>query len=456
MTSATIPSTPQELEALLSDPARLQPILADREEFKRFIRAYASALNDQTDLKTLIAEEVARATREIGERNHMSAAELGRLRRLPMGGDATGDRWGRRWTTHVPDPGSQYNRRASGAAFDSQFESFGDFAKVIWHLSIARGADPRLKDMSSVIGSDGGFLVPELLRAELLRLSLETAIVRPRARVIPMEVPRIPFPVISDTSHASNVYGGITGTWTSESTALTESSPTFGRVWLDAKKLTAYTEVPNELISDSIISLEALLSQLFPEALAYFEDDAFLVGDGAGKPLGALNTGNLALITQAKETAQAAATIVWENIVKMYSRMLPPSLGRAVWLANIDTFPQLALMSLSVGTGGAAIWLNSGDQGPPMTILGRPVIFSEKVENLGDQGDISLVDFSYYLIGDRQQLTAASSPHFKFSNDQTVYRFIERVDGQPWLKSAITPRKSATTLSPFVTLAARA
>jgi HK97 family phage major capsid protein len=140
----------------------------------------------------------------------------------------------------------------------------------------------------------------------------------------------------------------------------------------------------------------------------------------------------------------------------MYARMLPGSLGRAVWVAGINTFPQLATMALSVGTGGAAVWLNNGVEGPPVTILGRPVIFTEKCPTVGDAGDINFVDFGYYLIGDRQTMTASSSGHYKFGNDMTAYKIIQRVDGRPWLQSAITPRNNGDTLSPFVKIAARA
>ena len=161
-----------------------------------------------------------------------------------------------------------------------------------------------------------------------------------------------------------------------------------------------------------------------------------------------------ALITVTKETGQPNTTIVWENIVKMYSRMLPASLGRAVWIANINTFPELATMALSVGTGGSAIWLNNGSDGPPMTILGRPIVFTEKLPTLGAANDIIFVDFGYYLVGDRQQMRAESSPHVKFQNDLTAYRVTERVDGRGWLQSALTP-KAGSTLSPFVALGAR-
>jgi HK97 family phage major capsid protein len=65
------------------------------------------------------------------------------------------------------------------------------------------------------------------------------------------------------------------------------------------------------------------------------------------------------------------------------------------------------------------------------------------------------VDLSYYLVGDRQVMSAASSTDYRFGNDQTAYRIIQRVDGQPWLKSPITPANGGPSLSPFVEIEAR-
>jgi len=262
-------------------------------------------------------------------------------------------------------------------------------------------------------------------------------------------------PSIRDTSHASTVFGGITAQWINEAGNLSSSTnePTFAQVRLDAKKLTGYTVVSNELLNDSAFALEALLTGLFRDAISYFEDDAFINGSGAGQPLGVLNAD--ALVTVAKETGQAATTIVWENIVKMFSRMMPQSLGRAVWIAHQDTIPELATMSLNVGTGGSAVWNANGVGALPATLLGRPIIYSEKAQTLGTAGDIYFVDLGQYLIGDRQVLTIDSSPHVKFINDQSVFRFVSRLDGRPWLDSALTPRNGSNTLSPFVNLATR-
>jgi len=449
VTKIVIPKTAAELEDMLGDSAQMQKVFADKATFGEFIGAYAKAtVSADASIATQVKEETQRVLAQWLKDN--PDAKVQRLNldpNAPVNTKAQG----------------LYSRTAPGAKVDQAklFDSNAEFLSSIFHrngspeASEKRGKLDAIRNaFGSSVPSDGGFLIPESLRSELLRVALETAIVRPRARVIPMETLTVPFPTIDQTSHASNVYGGVTAAWTEESGQLTDTSPKFGRVKLEAKKLTAYSEVPNELFTDSIISLETFINEVFPEALAWFEDIAFIRGTGVGEPLGFLNAA--AAVSVAKETGQAADTIVWENIVKMYSRMLPTSLGRAVWIAHIDTFPELATMALSVGTGGSAVWLNNGSEGPPMTILGRPVLFTEKAETVGDAGDINFVDLGYYLLGDRQAIQASTSPHFKFQNDQTAIRFIERVDGRPWIQSAITPNKGTNTLSPFVKIAVRA
>ena len=327
--------------------------------------------------------------------------------------------------------------------------SLGDFASAISPTNIHQFRN----DLSSADGSAGGFLVPEFLRADILAESLESSIVRPRAQVVPMASARLGWPTVDSTSNASSVFGGVTMSWTEEGATIGESDAKFARILLDAKKLAGRTDVPNELLQDAP-ALDVFLGSVLPQAVAWFEDIAFLTGSGAGEPLGVLNA--TALIAVDKETAQVADTIVWENLLSMYSRMLPASKNRAVWVANLDTFPELGTMALSVGTGGGGIWLNNGIVDSPASILGRPLYFTEKLPTIGDQGDIMFVDFSHYLLGDRQEMRLESSVHAQFTSDQTVFRIIERVDGRPGILSAVTPETGSSTLSPFVTLAERA
>jgi len=373
--------------------------------------------------------------------------------------------------------GTVYNKTSPGAAFEAayrdedRFSSIGEYCQAIREenrSSSLPGRKALLQKLENVrafqnsFGSEdpgaGGFLIPEIMRSELLQLALEDSIVRSRATVIPMTTLRVPIPTVDDTSHVSSLFGGVQFYWTEEAASLTESQAKFGRVVLDAKKLTGFFKVPNELLADAP-AFSGWFDTRIPAGLAWSEDVAFMTETGAGTPQGFINSPASVQVTA--ESGQSAGTIVWENIVKMYARMLPTSLKNAVWIAAIDTFPQLATMALSVGTGGGPVWIggygNSGGMDtPPMTILGRPVIFTEKVPQLGTTGDIGFYDLSYYLIGDRQQVEVAASDQAFFQNDQTAYRIIERVDGRPWLQSPLTPHNgSSNTLSAFVQLASR-
>ncbi|MGA5116860.1 phage major capsid protein [Streptomyces pseudogriseolus] len=451
MPKLAIPSAPHELEEMLSDPGKIKSLMAEN-QFGEFVSAYAqNVVNKDMQLGQQVREETQKVLAEWLKGEGASQANIDRLNLSPT-------------QPVAPARNALYNKKAPGAVLDSEFDGSADFFQSIWHHSASlNNSDAlhakldRVKKVQNSFGStvpaDGGFLIPETLRSEILSVALENSIVRPRARVIPMESLRLPIPAIDSTSNASSVFGGIVCYWTEEGASLVESQASFSRVVLEAKKLTGYAEIPNELVSDAT-AFGSFFDQVFPAAMAFYEDDAFMNGSGVGEPLGFLNASAAVPVT--KESGQAADTIVWENIVKMYARMLPSSLSNAVWIASIDTFPELATMALSVGTGGSAVWLNNGVQGPPMTILGRPVYFTEKAPALGDAGDINFVDLGYYLIGDRQVMQAMSSPHYKFASDKTAFRIIERVDGRPWLESSITPKNGGAALSPFVKIAARA
>lgn len=450
MPKIAIPESQSELEELLGDQAKVQDLIREG-QLGDVTKAYAKtfvAKNQETEQerKEQIQSVLADYLRE--NENHEGLALLNK-----EGVDAV--------TTTAR---AHFQPKALGAKYAAK-EYGGNLAQFLLDISpkafmTAELAAKRetLKNAAASSGepASGGFLVPEAFRAELLSLQLENSVVRPRARIVPMETSRVLYPYIDDTSHATNVFGGVQGYWTPESGGMTDVAASFGRMALEAWKLTAFANVPNELIQDSAVSFEAFIRSTFPQALAYFADVAFLSGSGAGQPLGILTDANAARVVQPAEGGQAVGTIVWENIVKMYARMLPQSLGSAVWVVSPATFAELATMALSVGTGGGPIWINNGVGGPPGTILGRPIVISEKVADLGAEGDVNFIDFSYYLIGDRQAMTVSSSEHFRFQNGETSFKFVERLDGRPWLQSALTPRNGGDTLTPFVSLAARA
>lgn len=435
MTTTTAPRM-GELLAIVGDPERAREAFADDAKAKQFAADWdtAQSEHDKSVLKQAqdqTASAIADLLREDVNRPNFAAKEA---------------------------RGENYNDEADGAKIEGIFAKRGEFYRAAWEHQrdpgiLAKRAQV-LNAMRESVPADGGLLVPESIREGLLSVALESALVRPRAVSIPMATSRVKIPGIDSTSNASSVFGGVVGYWTAEEAAITESTPKFGEVVLDANKLTAYCTVTRELLQDSPISVEGILNNLVPKALAHFEDVKFIRGLGAGEPLGFLNAP--AKVEVAKETNQKAKTIYFENLLSMYQRLLPGSHGSAVWVANPNCMRELRTMALSVGTGGSAVYAPDASVGMPTTLLGRPIIYSEKMSTLGDAGDIALVDFNYYLIGDRQQMTAETSKDFLFSTDKVAYKFIERLDGRPSLMSAITPTQGTDTLTAFVTLAARA
>jgi len=193
---------------------------------------------------------------------------------------------------------------------------------------------------------------------------------------------------------------------------------------------------------------------MFAEAIAYQEDVAFLTGNGVGQPLGIQTCGSFITVTR-----QATANLRFQDLANIYARLLPASHSRAVWILNqavmADLITLVAENAAPAATAGSVIWINP-NQGAansiPGTILGRPFFITEKVATLGTAGDIGLYDLSYYLIGDRSGLAVDISKHVYFTYDKTAWRFVKRVDGQPWVVSALTPKDGGNTLSPFVAL----
>jgi len=186
-------------------------------------------------------------------------------------------------------------------------------------------------------------------------------------------------------------------------------------------------------------------------------DDAIINGTGAGQPLGVLNSG--CLVTVSKEAGQPAATILAENVIKMWARMWSKSRKNAVWFINQDIEPQLYTMSLAVGTGGIPVYMPAGGlaDAPYGRLMGRPVIPIEQCQTLGTLGDVILADLSQYMLADKGGIQAASSIHVRFVYDETTFRFVYRVDGQPVRASAITPYKggAGNSLSSFVVMETR-
>jgi HK97 family phage major capsid protein len=347
-----------------------------------------------------------------------------------------------------------------GGDGDPRGKTFGD-----WALAVARGDRAYLEKhygsrfveysgkaaLGEASGVTGGYTVPPDFYQQLIAIMAEETFIRPRAFVLPMAgaTMQIPFLDVSTVQSAgvSPFFGGVQMYWTAEAQTRTETEPQFKQMELKAWELSGYSVSSNVLLQDSVIGLEKFLMTLFAKALAWFEEYAFLQGNGAGKPQGLLTANASVALTR-----QGANLVQYADVAGMWAKLLPISWGKAVWTCSPSVVPQL----LQLKDGANRAIFISIDQGatksPNWSLLGRPVFATEKVPALGTKGDLMLLDPSFYVVGDRMQIEIAASEHVNFLKNQMTWRVVERVDGQPWLDKPVTLQDGATQVSPFVIL----
>ena len=303
-------------------------------------------------------------------------------------------------------------------------------------------------EQSTFSDPHGGFLVPKTLAPGILATSPEADPMGGLTTKIPMASPSVTFNARVDKSHATSVSGGLVVTRTPESDAASSSRMSFEQIELKAVNLFGLAYATEQILVDSPQSFAAMLSQAFGDQFQDHLVEERLNGTGTGEFLGVMNSA--CLVSVAKESGQSADTIVTANITKMMSRCW--GFEKAIWIANQNTFPQLASL---VDAGNNSLFLNRITETAPAQLLGRPIVFSEHAATIGDKGDIVLGNWSQYLEGTIGSLQSAESIHVRFVNHERTFKFWLRNDGRPWWGSALTPKRGST-LSPFVTLDARA
>lgn len=341
------------------------------------------------------------------------------------------------------------------------FEKPREFFGLVMHATqTGRVEDERLQYLAAAgtdeqqVTSDpyGGFLVPEGMSPDLMSVMPEDDPFAGRTTPLPMDSPTVHVNARVDKDHSSSVSGGLTVTRRAETVEGSSSRMKTEQITLHANGLFGLAYATEELLNDSPRSIAALLESGFRDEFQSNHVKELLRGTGVGEPEGIQN--NPALITVAKESAQTADTIVGENLIKMRARAW--RYARSFWLANHDTLPQLMQAHLAGTNGDVFLFQPGRGIDSPDTLLGRPIFFTEYAETLGDKNDIMLVDPSQVLEGTLQPLQSAESIHVRFERNERTFRFTMRNDARGWWRAPLTPNKSSNTLSPFVTLAARA
>lgn len=336
------------------------------------------------------------------------------------------------------------------------FRDVGEFAVSVRHAILGGRPDARLARIQAAPsgymsegGSAGeGYLVPPQFRQEIFEAINDVHDVVGMVDTEPTESNAVE--MIADESTPWGATG-VQAYWRVEAGQMTPSKQASAGRIVKLHELYAFVLATDELLSDAP-RLADRLTRKAALAIRYKASDALVNADGVGKPLGW--TKSNALVTVSKESGQAANTFVAANAAKMFARLIPSSLARAVWLVNPEVLPQLFTMTL----GQNSIFVPPGvgfTQAPGGFLLGRPVIPCDYPAALSSAGDVQFVDPKGYYAPSKSGVQFASSIHLYFDYGLQAFRWTFRIGGQPFLSAAISPAKGSATRSHFVTLEAR-
>ena len=368
-----------------------------------------SAEDDQT--YTRMEEEIDQLSREIA-RNERAAdldAQLARATRQPLT-----SRPGMNTAIFTTD-GTQ--EESSGRASASYKHAFWDAMRLHQSPAEVRNA------LSLGADTEGGYLVPDEFEHTLVDTLAEQNIMRSLAKVITTTSGDRKIPVVATHGSAA---------WLDEGKPYTESDDTFGQITLSAFKLGTFLKVSEELLNDSAFDVEAYLASEFARRMGAAEEEAFINGDGNGKPTGIFHatSGAQSTITTAKAT-----DITADELIDVHYALRAPYRKNAVWVMNDATVKTVRKLK---DTTGQYLWQPSLTVGQPDTILGRPVYTSTFVPEIkAGARTAAFGDLSYYWIADRQGRSFKRLNELFATTGQVGFLASQRLDGKLIVPEAV-------------------
>lgn len=354
------------------------------------------------------------------------------------------------------------------------FENLGEQLRAIYLAATNRSlpVDPRLyrlneldkkesraaSGMNTTVDSEGGFAIQKDFAGMIFESAVKEDQILSRCDGYDVSsgANGVHYVDIDETDISSTVFGGVQVYWDGEAETVAASKPKIRDREMTLRKLTGIAYATEEMMEDTTF-ISQLYSKAFTKAISRKMAGDVIDGSGVGRMLGILN--NNSLISVAKETGQAAATLVYKNIVKCWHRVLPDARSRVVWLVHPDVEEQFEYMEFPGSASTPPIFVTAGSmigQNGLSTLKGRPVIPTDHCKALGTKGDIILADLDEYMLLKKMGVKQQTSLHVRFLYGETAFRFTYRANGAPKKDTALTIKNSSQTRGSFISLNTRA
>ncbi len=383
----------------------MSKILEMRENRKKAWEAAKAFVETKRDKDGLLSEEDAKTYAEMEKKVQAYAAEIERMEQM----EAMEAEMNRPVNTPIvtkPVSDKQMPEKKGRAA---------DAYKAAMLDALRSGFKRVSNVLQEGVDTDGGYLVPEEYDNRLIDVLDEENIMR-----------KLGTRITTSGEHKINIAATKpAASWIEEGGALSFGDATFEQILMDAHKLHVAIKVTEELLYDNAFGLENYIITQFGKALANAEEDAFLNGDGVGKPLGlfAASGGG-----QIAETLTAAVKA--DDIINLVYALKRPYRKNASFIMNDKNIAAIRKLK---DNNGAYIWQPSAQAGEPDRLFGYPVHTSA----YAPEDAIAFGDYKYYNIGDRGTRSFKQLTELFAGNGMIGYVAKERVDGKLILPEAV-------------------
>jgi HK97 family phage major capsid protein len=341
---------------------------------------------------------------------------------------------------------------------------YGEFLQCVQRFDAGKGEDKRLRELRAAtganeqVGYEGGSLIQSDHAEDLFTVAKQAGKLASKCKVIPVKGNSTTILRVDETSMAiGSQFGGVRAYWRKEAGTVTPTRPKFREENIQMEAMEALFYATEEQLEDAP-QLETFANMAFGEAIGYQVDDAIVAGNGAGKPLGILNSPCLIVIS--KESGQAAASLLYANLDNMVDRLLVGCEENAILMIHPSLRQKLRNVYATPGsnTDFMPFLMSGGGKAGQLVdpINGFPIERVQQCKAPGSKGDIILGDLSKYHLYRKGGIKASQSMHVAFLTSERVFKWTVRLNGQPALVSAVQDANGSTTRSAFVALEERA
>ena len=278
-------------------------------------------------------------------------------------------------------------------------------------------------------GSDGagGYLVPDTYEKDLVQALSERNVIRQVATTIPT----------THKMHIPIAYGMGDAQWVIEGQPWSFNKASFGEVVLDAHKLGTSILASDEMLEDGGVDLEKHIRSFFAERIGEAEEEAFIHGNGKGKPLGLIHQADVG----AESELEGEITI--DDMANLEFSLRRPYRENAVWLISEEAYGRLRCVRQY---NGRLLWNENLQEGEPQKLFGHQIYVCKALDKVAP-GSIPVMfgDFRYFWIGDRGKRVMKRLVERYADRGQVAFIATERVDAKLVLPEAVKMLKISGT-----------